>query len=82
MAPSQSSGECKDPAQKGTERALPNQSWGQWLELRAVGGDEKKGGIQGELAISGARCGRELNMEASSVAEGTARHEFREELHG
>lgn len=42
MAPSQSSGECKDPAQKGTERALPNQSWGQWLELRAVGGMRKK----------------------------------------
>lgn len=73
MASSQASGECKDPAQKRTECALPNQSWGQWLELRAVGGGgkgEKKGGILAERAISGAPCGRELNMEVSSVAEG------------
>jgi hypothetical protein len=35
-------------------------------------GMRQKGGIQGKLAISGARCGRELNMEASSVAEGSS----------
>lgn len=38
MAPSQASGECEDPVQKGTECALLNQSWSQWLELRALGG--------------------------------------------
>lgn len=53
-----------------------------YLIRAGASGWSSEGGIQGELAVSGARCGRELNMEVSSVAEGTARHEFREELHG
>lgn len=37
---------------------------------QSLRGMSQKGGVQGELAISGVCCGRELNMDASSVAEG------------